>query len=334
MNVFIVSTPYHLILSCSMKNDDDIVILENKDFINDEKIKGIVKKYFVDNVIIVNNCTKAFTNVIQTKMQLRKIIKEINKKNITNIYGFNDTDPIVQYIYYMFYPKINTIILEEGIGLYNKMHYKLPIIRKIFGKVILGTWFCVNNTIGEYKYTKSIYAKNPEMLNNKQKQKDVREYKYAELDRIIKDESMEEKTEIWFLGQPLVEDGICEMKEYIECIKKCSKVLKSKNKEMMIKIHPRENAKKYNKYLKDVNIYNNKNIPFELIVNKSTEKKYKLITVSSSVINYSENENIDVIMLYNLIKTDISFSNLPKNNKNIVVVSDWTEFGKAVEGEE
>ena len=334
MNVFIVSTPYHLMLSCSMRKDNDLIILEDKDFIYDEKIKELVKKYFTNNVIIVNNYTKAFTKVIQTKRQFKKIINEINNNDVQKIYGFNDTDPIVQYIYYKSDTEIDKVILEEGIGLYNKIHYKLPLIRKIYGKIFLGSWFSVNDTIGEYKYTNTIYAKNPKILNDKQKQKEVIEYKYTELEKFIKSESMEEETEIWFLGQPLVEDGICEMRDYFECIKKCLDIVKSKNKKMVIKIHPRENTEKYDKYLKDVEIYNNKNIPFELIVDKNTKKKYKLITISSSIMNYSENKNIEVIMLYNLIKTNISFSNLPKRNENIIVINDWMEFDKAMEGEQ
>lgn len=321
MNCFIVSTPYHLIVAAALKEDGDCVWIENNEWVKDSYIKSIIKKYFNNNYKIIIK----YKELIKKPYKVREIKNIIKVNNFNKIYAFNDSDPIVQYVFFECRKNSEKIILEEGIGLYNNIHNRKYLIKKTIGKLILGNWYQVIDRIGTYKYTETIYPKNDQYLNDNQKKKKILKYDYDSVKEIIRKENMcNIDKKIWFIGQPLAEDGICTKKEYMDFVFKIINLLGKDN--VILKIHPREEVQKYENYKDKINIFSNSIIPFEMLVYGVSDLKLLTIT-SSSLINCSDDKNTKKYFLYKLFnQINIFPEKLIENRNDIKIIENWKEL--------
>ena len=326
MDCYVVSTPYHLIVAASMRKNGDCLLIEKNNFIKNEFIYHIIEKYFLDNYEIVISYKELLKKPFKVKENLKKLKHiTIEKYKFEKIYAFNDSDPIIQYIFANQKGDSKCIILEEGIGLYNDLHNRKYFIKKAIGRFVLGKWYQVIRRIGTYKYTSTIYAKNIKYLNAKQKEKETINYAYQELRELIEKEKIGvENQNLWFIGQPLVEDGICTEKEYIEFLSRIINIFGKKK--ILVKVHPREDIKKYEIYKEKINIYENSSIPLELLI--SSTRDVNMLTISSSsLINCSD--GVKVFFLYKLFNKGLSFpEKLVKNKINVKIINNWEELGR------
>ncbi len=327
-NAFCVSTPYHLLVSCSLKQNGDLLIIEDNDFFHNTKINKIIRDYFDRNVVYINNYQLWFKNPINV-IKEKSIIRRLIEKKINKLYCFNDADPIVQYMFYVRRKQSENIILEEGIGLYSNMNHHHPYLKKIYGKIFFGLWYKILCRIGEYKYTSIIFPKKTLGLSTLQKQKKLKKCNYRKIEKIIENENISVFKEIWLITQPLVEDGICTESDYMFFLKKLIDILNNSGKKITIKIHPREDKKKYNQFKDIVEIYDDKNIPAELLISKKN-KTFLLTISSSSVLNIVPDKNLKIIFLYKLLNTRIQYK-IDTNRKDVIIVENLSELQKIYE---
>lgn len=320
MRVFIVTTPYHLIVACALKMENDYLIIEETDWTKKHFTEELIKKYFRNKYISI----WSYRDIFASPFSARKKFKDIKEKlqSMTNtvpskIFYFNDADPVVQFILNCATIQTEPVLLEEGIGLYNDMNHRYKIIKKILGKIVLGDWYECINRIGEYKKTKCIIAKTPKKLNDLQLSKNVICNSYSDVDTFINSYNLKRSYEVLFVGQPLVEDGQCTMKQYLDIIKKCDEIAKENGLSFCVKTHPREDCKKYNKI--KVNFENNE-IPIELLISKN--EKNVLMTISSSaILNYTNNKNKTLCVLYPIL--NIKLNEKIFDDQSIYIIRTW-----------
>lgn len=322
MSVFIISSPIHYLISKFFSEENDIFIIEDFDFVNNDYFKNEI--LLDKNVIFVNNYRKMYKKPFYSKIKLLKICKKLYMNKIDSIYAFNDADPIVQFVFCFFYKKgINTTILEEGIGLYNDMHHNFKMIKICFNKLFIGKSYELIKRIGEYKFTKRICSKKFDGLNDVQIKKYCANFNYPSNDMLFRNINLDVKYEsnVYFVGQPLVEDGICSLNSYLECVRKCSELLYGKK--IVIKPHPRENVKKYSKIENSV-VVEDKYIPFESLINSN--EKNVIISISSSSLNNLINNNNLIIYLFKLIETKVDYSNIVISHDNVIVAKNYKDL--------
>lgn len=280
-NIFVASTTYHILIACCLYKEGDVLIIAgNKDY--GTLVKELLLKTFESDLFIILSL-KDYKSDVFKLIKFRKFMKQLEKnileKNIIDIVIFNDVDPETQWIINNIKRTGKVILIEEGIGLYRDIKKRHEFVFKIFGKILFGHKFENIKRIGESKSVEQIICRNPSLLSSKQHMKEV-----GKLD-IIDFESLKNKLSnlkeveenIWFIGQPLVEDGILKEKEYLEIVNK----IKDKNPNLIIKPHPRENINKYNSIF-GAKLVEDNNIPIELMVN--TKKNNVFLTIYSSAI--------------------------------------------------
>ncbi len=329
IDLFVSSTPYHVIVSCAFMKEGDYLIIENNESIDDYIINNYVKKKFKNRIISVDYYRNLFKkDVFRAKRNFSKIKKVLKNIKINNIYIFNDAEPYGQYLF-KHYKQSKHCILEEGIGLYNDMYHRKWLIKLIYGKFFFGYWYTVIKRIGEYKYSEFIFSKDNKLLSNKQLSKKIIYENYKKIDDLLIESNEKIKRKIWFISQPLVEDEICESNLYDAFFSSLVKIASENNIVISLKPHPRENIKKYSKFSKDIEIVNKKNIPFELLLDTS-EKVYLFTISSSAVFKFSEINNVEICFLHKLIKTKIDYSNITCNEYKKDVIKTYDDLNKII----
>ena len=329
INIFVASTPYHIIVSCSFMNEGDFLIVEDNETIDDYILKEFAERKFANRIIHVDYYRELFgKDIFLAKRNFKKIDEEFKNKSISNIYIFNDAEPYGQYLF-KHYKNCNHCILEEGIGLYNNMYHRKWLKKLLYGKLFFGLWYTIIIRIGEYKFSNSIFAKDTKLLTPKQLSKRVIIENYEKVDDFMKKSDIKLKRKIWFLTQPLVEDEICDCDSYDLLLENIIKLALDNNIKVSLKPHPREDMGKYLKYTKDIEIVENKNIPFELLLDTS-EKVYLFTISSSAVYKFSEVKNVKIYFLHNLIDTKIDYSNISCNDEKNDIIRSYDELRKII----
>lgn len=330
-NVFIASTPYHIIVSCAFMKNGDYLIVEENDSIDKYILDEYAKKTFNNKIIYVDYYRNLFgKDFFRARRNFGKIKKKLDSNEIVNIYAFNDAEPYVQYLF-KYYKKCNCCILEEGIGLYNNMYHRKKLKKIIYGKIFFGFWYTIIHRIGEYKYTNTIFPKSDNLLTKKQLEKKIIIENYDNVNNLLKKSNTTLKRKVWYISQPLVEDEICDEETYANFFEKIINIASKNNIKIALKPHPRENKDKYYKYGDNIEIIDKKGIPFELLLDTS-EKVYLFTISSSSVFKFSGNSNVNIYFLHKLIQTKIDYSNIyGKKDKSDIINTD-EEFEEIIKG--
>lgn len=315
VNLFLASTPYHIVVSCAFMKDGDLLIIEDNKTIHSYILNEFAKRMFKTRIIHVDYYRELFSkNLFTARKNFKKIKNALKNEILENIYIFNDAEPYGQYLF-RHYKKCARCVLEEGIGLYNEMYHRKWLQKLIYGKLAYGPWYTIVRRIGEYRYTQTIYAKDVKSLTKKQLSKIVVHEDYKKVDILFSKSKQKLKRKIWLITQPLIEDEICDHDSYINLIKSIIEIAKKNDLTISLKPHPRENLDKYSIFKTNLEIIENKDLPFELLLDTS-EDVYLFTISSSAVLKYVDNINVNIIFLYKLLKTKIDYSKIA-NGKNI-----------------
>lgn len=281
INLFVVTTTYHILISCSMYKEGDILInAGNKSY--GLVIKEMIDKTFGKNIISISGLADYKLNkikILKFRTYMKQLKLSVCQKNIVNIVVFNDVDPEIQWIINYINKTGKVILVEEGIGLYRDIDKRFSIAWKLFGKMIFGYQFKNIKRIGESKKVEQIICKKSALLSVRQKHKEIYPFSNINIEllksRLSTLEYIEEKN--WFIGQPLVEDGILDEKKYLKIIIHLKNICPS----LVIKPHPRENRNKY-KVMNGIKVVEDNDTPMELMLNY--KDNYHFFTFYSSAI--------------------------------------------------
>lgn len=303
-DLYIAATPFHLLYSCARADLGDFIVVVNG-FKFSNELKEIVDYKFKNRHITVENFyyyRRNIRNLLRFRKNMRTFYGSINNCIIGNIYAFNDVDPVSQWIMANIKHNGKCYVIEEGIGLYRDTNKRHEQLFKYGGKILFGSTFQNVSRIGECKYTNVIICRESHKLSTIQKSKDVMRMEkvdFTHLANELKIRRLYKKA--WFIGQPLVEDGVISLEEYIGFIWQLvdKDALKGA---LMIKPHPREGVDKYKRLVEelDISICPSNEIPVELLIDNSRETNVYTL-YSSAVRNLCNTQNISVEVLYKLL---------------------------------
>lgn len=325
-DLYIVATPFHLLYSCTRATEGDWLVIIQGFKISNE-LKKIIEYKFASNFVLTSGFyyyRSNIKNLLKFRRDMRDISNELKCNSTRNIVSFNDVDPVSQWIMANIKHTGKCYIIEEGIGLYRDTKKRHEQIFQYVGKILFGYSFQNVKRIGECIYTDGIICKDAEKLSPIQKSKIVIQMEkndFSNLADKLKIKRIYKKA--WFIGQPLVEDGVLSIEEYIGLIqllidKDCL------NNNIMIKPHPRENIDKYLQLEREMNISicMANEIPAELLIDNSKETKIYTL-YSSAVRNFSNTKNLSVEVLYKLLPKISGISDSLFDLKGINIRSEW-----------
>ena len=294
-NLFIVHTPYHILLAVSLCLSNKYKIFDNHIFINKrfdisydliKRLKCIFKKiYIIDS--------SKYTNYIDN---LIYIDESLANNKYENIFVNNESEIKTQYI---LNTKLNTdgkiIYVEDGTANYDNItSHKVGMGRDIAND--LSKELNMNmediDSLGMYSHIKERYFLYPNLIVDKLKdnKKNNKIEKLLLNDSITilyynKNYEIKNNSILIVLEHSNFFDEINEynLYDYINIIKKISKDATELNRNIYIKYHPRE----YNEYLNEFILNNDnmflldKNIPIEAFFN---DKNTTLISLKSTSI--------------------------------------------------
>lgn len=314
LRLFIASTPYHLMIACELYQQGDKLIIVSE-LAKSEILLRMIRCTFGDYVEIHSLYyykTKPY-KLLSFQRSVEKEIYTIRAEQFQEIYVFNDLDPVVQWI--LAHIQHSSIILvEEGIGLYRNSIKRHKEILKRYGKFLFGEFYEEVDRIGETSFIDTIICSAPQYLSVKQCEKHINNLKkinFNSLSKRLKIKKIYNKA--WFIGQPLVEDGVISEERYMQGIFTLSKTLEKEGMKLIVKPHPRENIDKYkNKFA----LVTDNTIPIELLVDNSY---LTLIFTyySSAILSLAKMTNIKTYMLcgmYKEINLDSNVIKLFKEN--------------------
>lgn len=212
------------------------------------------------------------------KNQYAKIIKS---KNYNKIFGFNIEDELTQALYILNKnnPGFEYHCVEDGPNIYNlyePIPYKWyhPYKWLAFDKQayhMTAFWTSCPEFMQIPKNFKTKKMRLPTIDGNDQNYKNI-------INKVFQYEPSEklEKADILIMDESHYEDGLMINNADFQLYKKIKN--KYSNKNILVKMHPRT---KHNRYLKEFNIMEKTDIPWELyVLNLDSEKKKKLIQIS------------------------------------------------------
>lgn len=322
-DLYVVATPFHLLYACNMsKNNDFLIVID--EFLLSEPIKKMIYEKFGIKWHLLHDFYYYRENVIALgtfRMNMKRAKALLNDQQICNIYSFNDVDPVSQWLQANINHFGKVYIVEEGIGLYRDTKKRHEILFKCVGKILFGYTFQNVKRIGESKYTDVIICQEREKLSDLQKTKEVSPMYPIDFSALASEVGIQRYyCRNWFIGQPLVEDGVITNEEYIGFLRTliCNDLLDS---ELMIKPHPREKIEKYRALQKmyAVKICSIKEIPVELLIDNSRQTiVYTLY--SSAVRNFSNVKNVEVRVMFKKVPKITNISESLFEGKGICVV--------------
>ena len=307
---------------------DTIIELNFKKYKKNYSIKIINKliNYFVLNI---------FTYKIATYNALKKT--NFNYKNMS-LLVFKDDNiyDIIMIDYMKKHGCKNVVLIEEGLRLYlhekNEVsNYKGYIIKLIYSLTKVSK--NIFSSQGENKKTDVILCKEPEKLPNyKKKDKKIakqsnlfsKKYAISFLNDIFNYKFINKKIDIIYITQPLSEDGLTSKDNEINAMETILDKIDSSFK-VGIKLHPRENRKKYQEIIKkykNVSLIDNElqKLPAELMF--FIYNQPKIITPFSSVVTNLKkaDNNADIALIYKLYNFNEDYENELDN-----ILSDFKE---------
>lgn len=323
VDLFIVNTPYHLMIACSLWKKGDVLVCVG-DFTISSILQNLIDKTFSNRTYRTYDFyyyRKNITKLVNFRSNVRGLKNELNKFSFLRIYTFNDVDPITQWILKNILSENGTTLIEEGIGLYRNTVKRHKLLFRIFGKVLFGGTYENVRRIGESSCVKRIMCSSPEKLSDFQKRKTIDSIPlvdYNKIGKIIGVEAIYGAD--WFIGQPLVEDGVISVNEYLDGIQQ---LIAIKGRELVIKPHPREEIEKYSSL--GVKVIENNEIPIELLIDTS-EQVYVYTYYSSAVLNLCRMSNINGIVLYKAFNIEESIPDSIFEQSNIYLAADISKI--------
>lgn len=326
-NLFIVSTPYHLMVACVKHQKNDVLVCVDF-FPFNNKLGEIARCLFVDNIYIIKGIhyyRRNLLHLLSFKKEMECILACLmHKYSINNICAYNDADPVTQYILHNMPHHGEIIVIEEGIGLYRTMLKRHEVFLRVFGKFCFGKWFENIHRIGESSFVTQINCSMPCYLSSIQKTKKINILRPIDYTLIAKQYDIAEVSNVyWFVGQPLVEDGVLSEKEYIKAIEDVVSFCHLKGMSIMLKPHPRENLEKYSHL--SISINRSKDIPIELLVD-SSNPVLVFTMYSSAVLTLSGRSNVQAFVLYKIYMPHVDLPNELFQRSGVYIINSFDEI--------
>ena len=326
-NLFIVSTPYHLMVACVQHQKNDVLVCVGLSLLGN-KLGEIARYLFADNLYIIKGLSyyrKNFLHLLSFKKEMKCILMDlIDKYEINNIYAYNDADPVTQYLLHNMPHHGEVVIIEEGIGLYRTMHKRHEVFLGLLGQFCFGKWFENIHRIGESSFITQINCSMPCYLSNIQKTKKINIQQPIDYTLLAQQYDIAEVPNVyWFVGQPLVEDGVLSEKEYIKIIEDVASFCHLKGMSIILKPHPRENLEKYSHI--SININHSKDVPIELLVD-SSNPILVFTMYSSAVLTLSERSNVKAFLLYKIYMPNMDLPNELFQRKGVHIINSFDEI--------
>lgn len=303
MNVFICMSAYHVLQALLIGKDGDAIILSMNKL--DQSLEAAVNDKFMGKVLVTPELDaykkNRFIIPFTFRYNLKKIIKFFHTSKVENIYVFNDVSPITQYLCCNINYTGAVVEVEEGIGLYRDSNIRQANLFKLFGKICFGHSFKFIVKQGTSPFVKCIMCHYPRLLDRQQKNKTIIEMPVGGFNEIAAQMGVKQINGTdWFVGQPLVEDGVLCEEDYLSIISRLIEFSSKHNRMLTIKPHPRENMDKYKAFSGQLHIITNWKIPMELLIgNRFLTKVYTIY--SSAVLQLSSINNIQCYLLYKAI---------------------------------
>lgn len=326
-DLFLVSTPYHLLLSCrKWKEGDVLVCLGN--FKWNPVLHRMVQETFRSHTFRTKDFYY-YRNSLKNLSAFRKHMKELSQKLkifcFRNIYIYNDVDPVAQWILKNTAHSGDVILTEEGIGLYRDTKKRHEFLFRLFGKIVFGKTFENVNRIGQSSCVTKIVCSRPENLSVLQKEKRL------ELLKPLHYQELAERLGVsqiaggnWFIGQPLVEDGVMTKEKYFEVVEDLIGLSQKMGRQLIIKPHPRERLEKYTGFEA---LLSSAEIPVEMLVDTAAET-WIFTLYSSAVLTLSMMKNVKAFVLYKAYKLHENIPDGLFDKKVIQVIHSLDEIKK------
>lgn len=356
-NIFIASTPYHVILSCGLALENNnhknhLVIIE--DFIKSTILYKNIMDWedgpFKSVILLEGNFSNNVNRSIKMieKKNIKFLKKHIKKLNIDNSYVFNDSKPEAQALMHFLKKKSyknKCFYVEDGSAAYAtakmKSYSSIKILStKIKNKLFFGFWWKYIQIHGTSKWIDEIKVIFPQYIKKELTNKRVSEiskdnlfmikntkwvYNYLN-DLNFKLENIENYKVLLIIAHSSFTK---KNDQYEIIIKKFVNYLNSIGINMMIKYHPREREKDFLK-LRNKNNYilpNSFPIEFLYIINN---KNLDVIIgdISTSLITAKWIlKNKKIYSLYNYFKDNAPYGLYELFNKlNIKIIRNENDF--------
>lgn len=328
-NCFIVSTPYHLLVACSLRNEKDILLVEEQEVFESEFCQKMINSCFATRNMMIDSYGRLTKSPWTARRRLGKLKRSVEDllRGVTTLIYFNDAEPVVQFLLNVVGKNKRCVMLEEGVGLYNPLHHKKKFVKILFGRLMFGCWYRCIDRIGEYNKTTHIVCRKPKQLNAIQNAKTVIAYDYKCVQDFTLTNRIGIEEKVIFIGQPLVEDGICSKEEYDKCIRQVVSMAYEREISLLIKPHPRENKEKYAQYMQagKISVFEDRSLPAELMIQNRGEKRC-IITVSSSSILNTIDPNTKGVVLGRLVHMQHKYDEKLFQNNAIITLSKWEQL--------
>ena len=326
VELFIATTPYHILLSSVFCQENDYLIFACDKPINNLVLSMIEKKF--DNRYQIIRSLNYFKEnpfrLLIFKKTLSKISNDFLNYMFSRVFVFNDVDPIVQFLLSNLKTR-EVVLFEEGIGLYRDTKKRHRYVFSLLGKLFFGKNFENIKRIGESSFVDEIQCFHPHRLSITQKQKKVKKIDKISFQELAFSLGIKQiNVKNIFVGQPLVEDGVITLNEYLDLIANLSHKIKEKNEELVIKLHPRERTGKFdNNVLDNCLILDDFQTPIELLVNPSINPNIFTI-YSSAVLSMSRINGVHCFSLLGLFNKHLVPDEISKmfEAEGIVDISD------------
>ncbi|KZE38889.1 hypothetical protein AV656_08290 [Bhargavaea cecembensis] len=336
LNIFIVNTPYHLLITTTLHTKNDLVIIID-DF-NVEKstfCSDLIEKKMKENKIIIIKGLRSFRgkplNLFRYIREIKKRAKNINANFDGNLFLFNDGNPFNQIFISNLRNSRDVILIEEGIGLYRDVKKRHHFLYDVIGKSIFGLSFQNTRRIGGHKNTSIIVCNLPECLSDIQLEKEIFLInEFCSIDKnflsSLNKTIPKEKFDI-FISQPLVEDGVLPENLYIKKLDSIFKKVIRKNHNFYIKPHPRESKNKYTYFEKKygVKIVEDKDIPIEIFLSNQ-DSSFVYTVYSSAFYNIAKYLKLDNFLLYDLFAIDPKLPEPMLKSSQVNVIKSLSEL--------
>lgn len=329
-SIYIATTPYHVLISCNRCEMGDYIICAGQYEIDGMIEEMIAKTFGRTNCLIIDSFKNYKDNLFKLfffQINIKHCLNKIRGIHFKRVLIFNDVDPVVQYCINIINSE-KIVLIEEGIGLYRDTVRRNICFFKVLGKFFFGSAYENISRIGESGKVAQIECMFPEQLSLKQKMKKINKMSLANYDRLSKLIGINQiASDFWFIGQPVVEDGVLGEDEYINIINRLLS-LTEKNIRWIIKPHPREEISKYEKIKnRKILIIENFQVPVELMLNSVGFTK--IITLySSAILNLKNIQNVTCISLLHVVcqkLVDYKIEELFQKN-GIIIPDNWDDL--------
>lgn len=338
-NLFVVHTPYHLILSAGIVRtyfpEDYNILIISRDFDISESILVKVNSIF-DEISIVNGDfdykkIKGFKEVYELVDTYKKIylVKKfiLRKHKLKNLLIFNNyhvlDKKIMQlanedYNYKIIYVEDGLAAYTDGLIIKNSMLYKLKwkIKKYLFN---LGKYGGIVNVLGDEPYIKECRVLFPDLVNDALKNKNVIEISETDFRKGIFSLYDEEINSLGEILNSIVilldlSTNIRDLNTYCNVIESIISIGITKKAKIYIKYHPRESNSYIKKLLDkyELIIEINKEIPSEVVLYNCEGNVYLISTNTTSFLTSKK--------LSNNVKSVSIIDILEINNSRITII--------------